>query len=261
VPGAVPESGAILSSGLSVDVEGPNDSDANTYGFEYPGDDDLDDLIPGYTTYDACILEFQFQCPPEMQGTSADLTFDYVFGSEEYNEYVGSSYNDVFGFFLNGDNIALLPDGASTPVAINNVNNGVGSAYYNDNDPSTTVVPFDTQADGFTTKLNAAGPVNAGLNTMKLAIADAGDFVLDSWVLIESGSFGCTTQNCNEFKGCHKNNSDKRAICHRQGKPNTLCLPAEAISAHLAEHPNDTCGCCLAGEEKRRPDFCDEWGI
>ena len=79
----------------------------------------MDALIPGFFTNDACVLEFEFSCDTEPEGFS----FKYVFGSEEYNEYVDTTFNDVFGFFLDGENIALIP-GTPTPVSINNVNCG-----------------------------------------------------------------------------------------------------------------------------------------
>jgi hypothetical protein len=256
VPGdsaAFPDSGVILSSGNVADIAEPNDSEGTTTDFNLDGDSDLDGLVPGYKTHDACILEIEFQCLEGLQGS--DVTFNYIFSSEEYNEWVNCGFNDVFGFFLNNDNIAVLPDG--TAVSIDNVNNGLNSEFYNDNDNSAGNL-FAIEADGFTTLLTAAAPTGEGLNTIKLAIADAGDQILDSWVLLQAGSFTCTHNFCEEFKGCHDKNTDKRAICHRQGKPNTLCLPAPAIAAHLAKHPEDTCGCCSVSEEKRRPDFCGE---
>lgn len=115
-----------------------------------------------------------------------DLTFEYVFGSEEFNEFVGTQFNDVFGFFLNGVNIALLPDNV-TPVSINSVNKGANPEYFTDN----TAGIFQIEADGLTTKLTAQGNPLDGTNTIKLAIADAADSVLDSWILIEGGSFSC----------------------------------------------------------------------
>ncbi len=50
------------------------------------------------TTYDASMLEFDFI--PE----SDTLHFKYVFGSEEYSDYVNSQFNDVFGYFVSGPN-------------------------------------------------------------------------------------------------------------------------------------------------------------
>ena len=48
---------------------------------------------------DLCILEFDF----EAGGDS--IAFNYVFGSDEYLEWVNSSYNDIFAFFLSGPGI------------------------------------------------------------------------------------------------------------------------------------------------------------
>ncbi len=55
----------------------------------------------------------------------------YVFASEEYPEYVGSSFNDVMAVFVDGQNCALVP-GSQTPVSINTVNPGSNSQYYVD---------------------------------------------------------------------------------------------------------------------------------
>jgi hypothetical protein len=175
------ESGILLTSGQATDAVGPNTSDGTGSDNGTAGDSDLDALIPGYTTLDATVLEFDFTT------TSGDLYFNFVFASEEYNEWVGSSFNDVFGFFLDGENIALLPD-QTTPVSINNVNNSVNSEYYNDNDPGYS--SFDVEYDGFTTVLTAkALNIGEGTHHIKLAIADAGDSILDSGVFIEAGTF------------------------------------------------------------------------
>jgi hypothetical protein len=150
------------------------------------GDTDLDGLIPGHKTYDATVLEFDFTSI----GDAA--YFNYVFGSDEYNEYVGSAFNDVFGFFFQGKNIALIP-GTMTAVAINNINNNVNPGDYNDNDlgdiPAPNLYPFEY--DGFTDGITAEilGLTAGETYHIKLAIADAGDEVLDSGVFIEAESF------------------------------------------------------------------------
>lgn len=174
--------GIVLSSGLITYIEGPNSSSGATGNNGFPGDYDLNTLIPGYTTYDAAVLEFDFECT-----SIQEISFEYVFTSEEYNEWVGSPFNDVFGFFVNGTNIALIP-GTTTPVAINNVNLNSYPSFYINNDYGNL---HDTEADGFTVVLTATTSVNPGLNHIKLAIADAGDSVLDSNVLIRSNSFVC----------------------------------------------------------------------
>ncbi len=116
------DQGIILSSGNIGTLDGPNTGDATSTDNNDLGDPDLDALIPGYETFDAAVLEFDFEC-----SSAQEISFQYVFGSEEYNEYVDSPFNDVFGFFLNGVNIAGAPAGCSDaglPVSINNVNCG-----------------------------------------------------------------------------------------------------------------------------------------
>lgn len=88
------DEGIMLSSGAIADAKPPNDSDAKTTVNGLPGDADLDVILSNYTTYDASVLEFDFTLP-----TETSFEFRYAFGSEEYNEYVNSSFNDVFAFF------------------------------------------------------------------------------------------------------------------------------------------------------------------
>lgn len=177
------DAGVVLSSGRIADASGPNDSDSTTTVFGSAGDANLDSLISGFLTEDAAVLEFDFEA------TAGTVSFQYIFGSEEYNEYVNSSYNDVFGFFLDGVNVALIP-GTSTPVSINNVNNGSNSQFYHSNDPSDGApTPYTIEADGFTTIFQASASVSSGSHHIKLAIADAGDAAYDSWVFLAGGSF------------------------------------------------------------------------
>lgn len=85
----------------------------------------------------------------------------YVFSSDKYNEYVHSVHNDVFAFFVNGDNCALVP-GTADPVSINTINNGnpYGSSpsenpqYYRNNDLSDGGGSIDTEMDGLATVLS-----------------------------------------------------------------------------------------------------------
>ncbi len=174
------DSGVVMSSGSASGAIGPNDVTGYSVNNGFAGDSDLDTLIPGYTTNDATVLSFDFEFDG---GAGGDLYFDIVFGSEEYNEYVGQ-FNDVFGLFLDGANIATIPGG--DVISINSINNGSNSAYYVDNELGA----IDTQMDGFTTliSIQALG-LSAGTHTMKFAIADANDYALDSWLLVKAGSF------------------------------------------------------------------------
>ncbi|PSF38882.1 PEP-CTERM sorting domain-containing protein [Aphanothece hegewaldii CCALA 016] len=174
--------GIILTSGDVNLALGPNNSDSSTGFINTPGDADLDALIPGFSTLDSTVLEF------DITSATGDLFIQYSFASEEYNEFVNSNSNDVFGFFFEGTNIALIP-GTSTPVAINNVNKNLNSGFYNNNDPSDLGIPtpFHIEYDGFTDVFTAkaTGLTPGQTYNLKLAIADAGDRTLDSAVFIK----------------------------------------------------------------------------
>lgn len=81
--------------------------------------------------HDANVLEFDFVADGD------SISFRYIFSSEEYNGYVCSNFNDMFGFVLtksgplpNPTNLAKIPNalgGANVPVMINSVNSGVPS--------------------------------------------------------------------------------------------------------------------------------------
>lgn len=188
--------GVILSSGDVSSVVGPdNTSDSISTDNLLPADPDLDNLVGGLTQ-DAAVLEFDFQV-----STASVVSFQYVFASEEYDEWVNTTYNDVFAFILNGQNIALIP-GTSTPVAINNVNCGnpwappAGSncALYTSNSCDSHGLTFPctllaTEMDGLTSVFSATGNLNPGVNHIKLAIADRGDGIYDSNVFIRGQSF------------------------------------------------------------------------
>ncbi len=186
------DSGIVLTSGGIDIIPGPNNSGGTTGSGSGPGDDDLEDLLPGYTSYDACVLEF------DLVVISDSVKFDYVFGSEEYLEWVGSSFNDVFGFFISGpgisgvQNIALIP-GTTTPVSINNVNSTSYDEFYVNNGDGFSS-PYSTddyyiEYDGFTTVLSAATSVfPCETYHLKLAVSDMGDQILDSGVFLRARS-------------------------------------------------------------------------
>ncbi|HTS17848.1 MAG TPA: choice-of-anchor L domain-containing protein [Verrucomicrobiae bacterium] len=189
------DTGILLTSGSAANVIGPNNSPSASTDNGLPGDSDLDQLTSGLPTFDAAVLNFDFV------PSSSTVQFSYVFGSEEYNEWVGSPFNDVFAFYVNGVNYALVP-GTTLPVAITNVNNGFSTGvsagpcencqYFIDN----VDAHLNTQLDGLTTVLTLTAPVVPNqVNHMKIAIADTSDHALDSAVFLQAGSLrsGTTT--------------------------------------------------------------------
>lgn len=194
--GVIITTGTVLNQG-SDGPHGPNNRQDAGIDYGGPGYPLLSNLIGGTVTNDAAVLEFDFV------PYSNSVEFNYVFGSEEYEEYVGSQFNDVFAFYIIGPgypqptNIALLPN--NQPVAINNIHNAVtnqfgtfGAAnaqYYVDNSNGTTI-----QYDGFTQVLTAEADVQCGQQyRLIICIADAFDGIYDSGIFLEANSLSSDT--------------------------------------------------------------------
>lgn len=161
-------------------------------------------LTPG-SSRDACRIEF------DIYPLCDTLGIQYIFGSEEYMEFVGS-INDAFGFFLTGPNpigpayantnIATLPIAGQPPVTIASVNCNTNGAFYQCNEPNppgTCAVncPPNGAAtsimyDGLTVALWARARVfPCQWYHVKLAVADMSDQVWDSGVLLQAGGITC----------------------------------------------------------------------
>ncbi|MDX5411979.1 MAG: Hint domain-containing protein, partial [Rhodobacterales bacterium] len=135
--------------------------------------------LSGNDTFDAVVFEAVF-IPDH-----AFLTMQFTFSSEEYLEYVNGGVNDAVGVWVNGVFTPLTPTGST--VSIDTVNTAVNSNLYVDNPASADL--FNTEMDGFTVTLSFKAPVNVGApNTIKIALADGGDGVYDSNVLIAANS-------------------------------------------------------------------------
>lgn len=181
--------GIILSTGRVIDAVGPNSKDGVGINLGLGGDSTLSQLVTGVSLYDATSIEFDF-----VPFTNV-ISFDYVFASEEYPEYVNSAFNDVFGFFVSGPgiegevNIALLPD--SLVVAINNVNHLTNTQWFRGNTNSTGETDMEhIEYDGFTVPLTAAIDIRPfETYHVKLVIADVYDGGWDSAIFLKANSF------------------------------------------------------------------------
>ncbi len=203
------DSGLVIANGQCWVIDGPNDFTGATYGggLGTTYDPDLQQAIMGFSgIYDATWLTL------DIVPAGDTLQLQYVFGSEEYDEYVCSAKDDVMGIFLSGPgisgtymngaiNIARLPN-SDLPVSVNTLNTGWPGAYgssgicyiqpdwlldtmhYHRN-LDTTEVEFDGYSDVFTAKAS----VQPGATyQLKISIGDAGDAVYDSAVLLKAGS-------------------------------------------------------------------------
>jgi gliding motility-associated-like protein len=193
--GLIFTTGTIFNTGNITDRYGPHGpNDRANAGFDnnQPGYTLLNNVV-GTSTFNATVLSFDFVPYANV------VEFRYVFGSEEYPEYVGSQFNDVFGFFITGPgiganvNIASIP-GTNVPVTINNVNAQTNAQYFVDNGdgnlPPQNMSNTYVQYDGFTQVLTARADVICGEQyRIILAIADVGDGIYDSGIFLEANSF------------------------------------------------------------------------
>ncbi len=190
------DKGIVLSTGNVFDAVGPNNYNGVSTAFDSEGDEDLDYLSGllgnGSASVDACVVEL------DVFVNTNELTFEYIFGSEEYTEFVGQQYNDIFALLVSGNgiegdpgmdnqlNIATLPE-SGTPVQINSVNHFINWQYYRNNE-----IGQIAEYDGFTSDyLGSKKSLTATINVipcntyhLKFAISDRGDPNLDSGVFI-----------------------------------------------------------------------------
>ena len=175
-----------------------------------------------FSVYDAARLEFDFV-------PSANLvSFNFVFSSDEYQQYINSQFNDAFGFFVSGpgitgpysspvsfpggsQNLALVP-GTTTPITISsiyppNANSistvdpaGLNAEYFIDNTGGMTHTH-----NGFTVPITISFNVECGETYhFKFAIGDCSDTYLNTAVFFEAESFvsdpandPCEDEPCN----------------------------------------------------------------
>ena len=200
------DSGLIISTGWIENAPGPNFFASSQSGLidflDMNGvDPDAASLVPpGIDVYDIAVIEFDF-IP-----TTDTITFNYVFFSEQYCASGAGVTNDAFGFLLTGPdgvtrNIARLPvSGDVVSPATLNPGTADAASFLNNttadfDDPCMDTPPPPERLrgiayDGFSTVLQAKGAVvPCATHTLKIIVVDAGDFILDSGILLEAGSF------------------------------------------------------------------------
>ncbi|GJM31863.1 MAG: hypothetical protein DHS20C18_08640 [Saprospiraceae bacterium] len=245
------EEGIILSTGHIADAIGPNDSTKTSTPISFLYNDPDLRLATNEIAnlYDVAIIEFDFV------PTVEQVTFEYVFASEEYCEYVNSNFNDAFGFFIRGpgingnffmnsDNIARIPDNGDF-VSVNTVNLFNNPTYFHDNTtPNDTCYSGEAFAidlveyDGFTTVLTAVANVTpCSTYHIKMAIADLADKYFDSAVFLKAKSF-------------------------RAGAPTTLMASAQGeIAVDTAVAPYEGCGNAFLVFERITSDLSEDYEV
>jgi Hint domain/Bacterial cadherin-like domain len=175
------DTGVIMSTGRASDFtnakgEANQTASRSTDTKGVDGDKDLNEIAGG-KTFDGSIFQADF-IP-----AGSTLTMQITFSSEEYLEYVGSGFNDAVGVWVNGTKAKLtVGDG---DISIDNINPTKNGNLYIDNAKDQ----YNTEMDGFTVTLTLKAPVKPGeVNHIKIGIADGGDAIYDSNLLIAGDS-------------------------------------------------------------------------
>jgi hypothetical protein len=170
---------AILSTGLASSAEAPNDSESTSTVLDGLNTSQGQDMVQ---------LRIVLAPPPGAQC----LGFDFGFFSEEFPEFVGSPFNDVFLAELGGSNFQISGTTITAPrnFAVDPAGNLISIN-------SVFGVSQNTQStyDGATTALRAVAALGtSAFPTVELVltIADLGDSIYDSAVFLDNFSFSTT---------------------------------------------------------------------
>jgi hypothetical protein len=208
--------GAALSTGTIAEMFTSNSSISATQGNSSTtyNDPQLTAIESG-AIWNVAVITMNVTLDPNVVG----LQFRYQFGSDEYPDYAGSTFNDLFAILISGpgitgtENIAILPTGDRTDI--NSINFGVrgcsqnGAPFDSSNNPyyirnghvtstgggstlicnSTQPGPFPVVAEwnGLTEPLTArrTGLTPGATYTLKFAVADVLDHQWDSGAIFE----------------------------------------------------------------------------
>lgn len=183
--------GIVISTGNAIDAMGPN-IDIKTSGDEaWLGDNDLSAATGVSSLFNASYIEFDFV--PKTN----NISFNFLFASEEYSDAYQCTYSDVFAFILTDSsgfstNLALVPE-SEDRVSATSIRPGVPNTCEASNNKYFGGINGDGSAismTGKTKSLVAESLVNPGETyTIKLVIADNLDTALDSAVFLDGGSF------------------------------------------------------------------------
>ncbi len=174
---------AILTTGDSTLADQPNNSGSG--GVSLGGGS-----VRGDTDFDVTIVKIDLAVP-----TGANcLSLDFQFLSEEFPEFVGSSYNDAFIAEL--DSSTWTTSGSTISAPNNFAFDPSGDVISVNSSGATSMTAGNasgTTYDGATPLLSAATPITPGAHSLYISIFDQGDHILDSAVFVDNlilGSVG-----------------------------------------------------------------------
>jgi len=180
-PTASADGYGLMTSGSAALATTPNSSGSSGADLGGPS-------VRGDSDFDVTVLRIDVDVPASANCLAG---IDFRFLSDEYPEYVGSTFNDAFiaevdestwttagSTIVAPRNFAFDPDG--NPISIN----AAGAT------SMQAAFAQGTTYDGATPALTAATPITPGRHALYLSIFDQGDRIYDSAVLLDNLRFG-----------------------------------------------------------------------
>lgn len=145
-------------------------------------------------TRDAAVLEFSFSVT---DASIRSISFDLMFGSEEYPVYIDSPFVDIAAVMVNDENYAYIDGDVTKPLSIVGATTEDGRFIDNniwgdagDSMPSepTAEAPFRIEYNGITPQLTISIPLSEDEDRyqVRIGVADTGDGVLDSGLFVSN---------------------------------------------------------------------------
>lgn len=186
------QSGVLLTSG---DGAPPLSNTDKTYTVvnDMPGDPQFDAIAQtafggAGSTNDASILEFSFNVDdPNVQ----TISFDLIFGSEEFPVYIDSSFVDIAAVLVNDVNYGLFDGNEERPLSVIGANIDDGNLLDNGTGyPSTSYLydtVYDIEYNGISPRLTINVPLDGSdVYDVRIGVADTDDFSLDSGLFVSN---------------------------------------------------------------------------
>ena len=267
--------GALLTSGdvqLALPpngtLRGSLDGATGIHGTDALDDDPFCDAVignPAYPSRDVVRLTLDFTLEDDFDGVEVT----YVFGSEEFPDYLDSLYADAFGVFVRAagtdayENIGLDGDGA----AIN-----INGPYFSGDHVINTVPgegdPALSGYNGLTPKITSAKALPSGaayVHQLVVVVCDATDRYLDSGLFVSSIA-GCKGGGCAALRYCGNGTVDPGELCDDGNNDDTDSC-TNACSPCADDHPggqrDQGCGvvepiCASFGGDLSHCAVCDD---
>ena len=227
--------GIIITSGLATNALPPSGSGSTSTQNNQPGDPLCDPLTAPFNSQDRARLDMTFDLAAGFDG----ISFQLLFGSEEFPEYVGSSYNDTVGVYLNGTQVAF--DNNGNAITINGPFFSSGSVEV----PPANGLEYDGSTPLLITQAQAVGGSTG--NTLTVVVCDAGDQALDSGALLANLN-GCVGNNCTGTIPCTTIDDDFDGVnaCTDCDDTNANVYPG---AAEVCDGLDNDCDGFLSGSE------------